>query len=69
MLLIETDMHFVQRLRRGTSLCNKSALVWGHAQIAAELWSTLPHRNTIEAKLTGEGAEFLCDFMKTTQIC
>lgn len=38
--------------RRDTSLCSKSALVWGHAQIAAELWSTLPHRNTSEAKLT-----------------
>lgn len=69
MLLIETDMHFVWRLRRGTSLCSKSALVWGHAHIAAELWPTMPRRNTLEAELTGEGTEFLCDFMKTTEIC
>lgn len=53
MLLVETDVHFVRRpRRRDTSLCSKSALVWGHTQIAAELWSTLPHRNTSEAKLT-----------------
>ena len=39
MLLIETDVHFVSKTvgRRGTSLCSKSALMWGHAQIAAQL--------------------------------